>query len=35
MDVERPGPVISCINNSGGFVQSAMSEVDSPKLEMR
>ena len=32
MDVERPGPVISCINNSGGFVQSAMSEVDSPKL---
>ena len=23
MDVERPGTVISCINNSGGFMQSA------------
>ena len=32
MDVERPGPVISCINNSGGFMQSVMPEVDSPKL---
>ena len=32
MDVERPGPVISCISNSGGFMQSAMPEVDSCKL---
>ena len=32
MDVERPGPVISCISNSGGFMQSAMPEVGSFKL---
>ena len=31
-DAERPGPVISCISNSGGFMRNAMPEVDSLKL---